>query len=185
VLDIAGAANWHGERSRMLVARYMPDGRLDRSFGRDGVVNLRLGYHSTARAIAWSRRGVLVAGRVGARSGDRETVLMRLRPNGRLDRGFGRSGVARLPERAEPVALLPTPERIFLVYEGGVRVVLGFDLGGRLEYSLPSQRLRRGTKWDLQFEAALQGRRPVLVWTMIMGPSPSSRSQIELARLGN
>ncbi|HEX6152154.1 MAG TPA: hypothetical protein VFZ19_01405 [Solirubrobacterales bacterium] len=247
---VAGTASWHGERSRMLVARYKPDGSLDRSFGRegfaavgcsrggrcganrlvvqpdgrillagriqktgakaqymskpsrlavarlradgrpdrsfsgDGVVNLRLGYHSTAREIAWSRRGVLVAGRVGARSGDRETVLMRLRPDGRLDRGFGRGGVVRLPERAEPVALLPTSERIFLVYEGGVRAVLSFDLGGGLEYSLPSRRLRRGTKWDLQLEAALQGRRPVLVWTMIAGPNPSSRSQIELARLG-
>lgn len=248
---VAGTANWHGDRSRMLVARYMPDGRLDRSFGRkgfaavgcsgrgrcgvnevvvgpdgrillagrvqkngakaqyyskpsrlavarlrpdgrpdrsfggDGFLALRLGYHATARQIAWSRRGILVAGRVGARSGTRETVLLRLRPSGRRDRAFGRGGIVRRPEPAETVALLATPRRIFVVFEEGLRAVLGFDPTGQLEYSLPSQRLRRGSKWNVSPEAALQGRKPILVWSMIKGPNTSSRSQIELARLGN
>lgn len=248
---VAGTANWHGDRSRMLIARYMPDGRLDRSFGRngfaavgcsrrgrcganqivvgqdgrillagriqkkgaraqyyskpsrlavarlrpdgrpdrsfggDGLVTLRLGYHATARQIAWSRRGILVAGRVGARSGERETVLLRLRPSGRRDRGFGRGGIVRRPEPAETVALLSTPRRIFVVFEEGPRAVLGFDPAGQLRYSLASQRLRRGSKWGVYPEAALQGRKPILVWSMIKGPNSSSRSQIELARLGS
>ncbi|HZO06736.1 MAG TPA: hypothetical protein VFB52_10130 [Solirubrobacterales bacterium] len=246
---VAGTANWHGDRSRMLVARFLPDGRLDRSFGRggfaavgcarrgrcavnqivaqpdgrillagriqksgakaqymqkpsrlavarlradgrpdrsfsgDGVVNLRLGYHATAREIAWSRRGILVAGRVGARSGERETVLLRLRFGGSLDRGFGRGGIVRRPEPSETVALLSTPRRIFVVFEEGPRAVLGFDPAGHLDYSLPSRRLRRGSKWSIYPEAALQGRKPILVWSMFKGPNPTSPSQIELARL--
>lgn len=175
-------AQYHSKPSRLAVARLHADGRPDRGFDGNGVAALRVGYHAVARAIAWSRDGILVAGRVGSRRGERQTLLLRYRPNGRLDGRFGRKGIVRGPGE-EPVAVLPTPGRIFVLDEEGPVAVRGFAPNGRPELSLPSRRLTRGSKWSAQFDAALQGGKPVLAWTMIKGPNPSSRSQIELARL--
>jgi uncharacterized delta-60 repeat protein len=81
------------------VARYFKGGRLDRSFGRDGVAEVELeplvGHGSgepdpTALALT-PDGGVLVAASldtdVGS-SGGEVGILARLRPNGALDRGF-------------------------------------------------------------------------------------------------
>lgn len=70
------------------VARFLPSGRPDRAFGGgDGVVVTRQGGRGSEVA-ALPDGGILVAGT----NGRRKPMVMRLGPNGALDRGFGRAG---------------------------------------------------------------------------------------------
>lgn len=85
--------------SEFRVTRFRRGGALDRTFSRDGsATNLlrrpghRSGYQGQAQAIAVQRDGkVIVVGYIGGRD-PHGTAIVRLRPNGRLDRGFGRDG---------------------------------------------------------------------------------------------
>jgi len=78
------------------IARYLPDGKLDRSFSRDGLASVDFGFgDADASAVAVQRGGkVLVAGS-GARNANRteeDFAVARLRANGRLDRSFSGDG---------------------------------------------------------------------------------------------
>jgi uncharacterized delta-60 repeat protein len=79
----------------LALARYAVDGRLDPSFGRDGVVVTDLGSRERAIALLLRADGRLVV--VGTRPDG--IVLARYLRNGRLDSGFGRGGtvVTRTP----------------------------------------------------------------------------------------
>jgi uncharacterized delta-60 repeat protein len=69
------------------VGRYLPNGRLDRSFGGgDGVVLLRQQRPFTAVALQKNGR-IVLASPLGGRAG-----LTRLLPNGALDKSFGEGG---------------------------------------------------------------------------------------------
>jgi uncharacterized delta-60 repeat protein len=94
------------------VFRYLPDGRLDSSFGSGGFAAADLGSFEEARAVAVQRDGkidhgygndaaeavLLQRGRVVVAGEGRDTAagdwfgLARLRSDGRLDRSFGRRG---------------------------------------------------------------------------------------------
>jgi uncharacterized delta-60 repeat protein len=78
------------------VARYLPDGRLDRSFSHDGLATIDFGFgDADATAVALQRNGkILVAGH-GARNvyrTEEDFAVARLRANGRLDRSFSSDG---------------------------------------------------------------------------------------------
>jgi uncharacterized delta-60 repeat protein len=79
------------------VARYLPNGTLDKSFSRDGLRSLDLGWgDDVASAVAIQPDGkIVVAGR-GSRneqlSGD-DFAFARLRPNGTLDPTFSGDGL--------------------------------------------------------------------------------------------
>lgn len=76
--------------SRLLV-QLTPDGRLDASFGKDGVVS-QVGLDALSAVVAHGGE-LLVSGRHA--SGRRELpteAVVRLRPDGSLDRSFGHSG---------------------------------------------------------------------------------------------
>ena len=80
------------------VARYLPDGRLDRSFSRDGRASVDFGFgDDTAHAVAVQADGrILVAGH-GTRNRYRtesDFAFARFRPDGRLDRSFSGDGLA-------------------------------------------------------------------------------------------
>lgn len=80
------------------VARYLPNGALDRSFSRDGRASIDLGYgDDVAHAVAIQRNGrILVAGhgtRNRYRTGD-DFAFVRFRRDGTLDSSFGRGGLA-------------------------------------------------------------------------------------------
>jgi uncharacterized delta-60 repeat protein len=86
---VAGGAGLAPEGGREFgaVVRYLPDGRLDRSFGAgDGVVLLRQQRPFTAVTLQENDR-ILVASPIGGRAG-----LTRLLPNGALDKSFGEGG---------------------------------------------------------------------------------------------
>jgi uncharacterized delta-60 repeat protein len=80
------------------VARYLPDGRLDRTFSRDGLASVDFGYgDDDAFAVAVQRDGrILVAGS-GTRNRYRtedDFAFARFRRDGRLDRTFSGDGRA-------------------------------------------------------------------------------------------
>lgn len=88
-------AGYH--RYRLFLARLYADGRLDRGFGgEDGSVTLgiRNGICCPPAALVVQDDGrIVVAANGGPFHRDR-VYLVRYRPNGRLDRGFGKRGVA-------------------------------------------------------------------------------------------
>ncbi len=94
----------------VLIERLLPDGSLDRSFGRRGAIAFRMPRLYTARIALDEEGRILVgaalkgrskkAGRPGLPPG---LALARLRPDGALDEGFGRRGsvLAPFPHRME------------------------------------------------------------------------------------
>ena len=80
------------------VARYLPNGKLDRSFSRDGLASVDFGYSDAdASAVAVQRGGRIVVAGSGARSANRteeDFAVARLRANGRRDRSFSGDGRA-------------------------------------------------------------------------------------------
>src|SRR3954462_6439910 len=85
---VAGGAGLAPEGGKEFgaVARYLPNGRLDRGFGRGGVVLLRQQRPFTAVALQKKGR-ILVASPIRGRAG-----LTRLLPGGALDKSFGEGG---------------------------------------------------------------------------------------------
>jgi uncharacterized delta-60 repeat protein len=85
-----------GRRSQFALARFLPSGRLDRSFGAGGTARtqIRRERFAAAAALVLARRGkLLVAGQTGLgpyAPGD--FALARYRLDGRLDRTFGKGG---------------------------------------------------------------------------------------------
>ncbi|MGE7391788.1 delta-60 repeat domain-containing protein [Streptomyces sp. NPDC004126] len=78
------------------VARYLPDGSLDRTFGTRGRVVTALTPHDDeAQALRVQHDGrIVVAGyaSIGEDADGRDFALVRYLPDGRLDRSFNRSG---------------------------------------------------------------------------------------------
>ena len=87
-------------RTRALVARFRANGHLDRSFSKNGIALINTKQRrDDGAALAVLGNGKILAGfnsgsadHYGARL---QMAVARLRPNGRLDRRFGRNGVAR------------------------------------------------------------------------------------------
>ncbi len=74
------------------VARYLPSGALDASFGAGGVSVVDFGAPSEAHGVALQPDGkIIVAGRGGSGQNG-QFALARLNPNGELDASFGSGG---------------------------------------------------------------------------------------------
>lgn len=88
---LAGSAD-SGARNDIAVARFLPDGSADRGFGHAGTVLTDVrgaGGNDVARGLALQPDGrILVAGGTDAGGGS-EFVVLRYRPDGRLDPSFG------------------------------------------------------------------------------------------------
>lgn len=129
-----GSAEWYRVA---FAAKLLPDGRLDRSFGRTGVIRLqRLGanWRGRAPAVVDASGRLLVAG-AGYSNGDfaaNKARVARLLPSGRSDRtwGGGLSPYAPLTDEiSDPIA-------IGLQSDGRV-VVLGERAGGCIRVCAP------------------------------------------------
>jgi uncharacterized delta-60 repeat protein len=107
----AGVAfgNLFGERIGL--ARYKPNGHLDKSFGTGGEVRTLIGSKYggvVARAVAIDSKGRIVV--AGSQGGPGQFfALARYKPNGNLDRSFGENGTLRTSfngyDGAESVAI--------------------------------------------------------------------------------
>jgi uncharacterized delta-60 repeat protein len=84
------------DSSHFAVARYLPDGRLDPSFSRDGRATVDFGYgNDVAYAVGHQRGGRIVVAGQGTRNRYRtedDFAFARFRRNGRLDRTFSGDG---------------------------------------------------------------------------------------------
>jgi hypothetical protein len=166
--------------SRIAVARLLPDGRPDRGFAGHGLMTLRAGFRSEATAMAQVRAGgILIACRL--RGQGREDALVRLGPDGHLDRVFATGGISHAfpPQSGIPTAILPTVRRIIVATQAsGLRpVLIGFDTAGGLDRSyprVPAAQLMPSLVSGPS--AALQAGRTVLAWTQ----EPAGRGPIGL-----
>lgn len=83
-----------GATQRFALARYLPDGQLDPTFGNAGIVTTALGGHAFIEAVAIQTDGkIVVAG--GANT---EIALARYLENGQLDPQFGNGGTTITPK---------------------------------------------------------------------------------------
>ncbi len=88
---------------KLTVARYLPSGRLDASFGHNGIFRGRFGKlpGGAAAGVALDRHGRIVLGgtaverKVGAYGHYTRFAVVRLTSDGHLDRSFGQDGEAR------------------------------------------------------------------------------------------
>jgi uncharacterized delta-60 repeat protein len=85
---IVAAGNADG---RVAVARYGPDGSVDRSFGTNGASTVGTGGLSGADGLALQLDGKIVVTGNGANV----LAVLRLRPDGTLDPTFGEEGISR------------------------------------------------------------------------------------------
>ena len=80
----------------LAVARFLPDGRLDRSFSRDGRLSFDFGYGDDfGSAVAVQPDGRIVVGGMAQHRyrTENDFLVVRLRENGTLDRTFSRDGI--------------------------------------------------------------------------------------------
>jgi uncharacterized delta-60 repeat protein len=80
----------------LAVARFLPDGRLDRSFSRDGRLSFDFGYGDDfGAAVAVQQDGRIVVGGMAQYRyrTENDFLVVRLRENGALDRTFSRDGI--------------------------------------------------------------------------------------------
>jgi uncharacterized delta-60 repeat protein len=91
---LAGAGSLLGNYDFAL-ARYLPDGSLDTSFGTDGVVTTAIGSsEDIAHSVAiQGDGGIVVAGSSVNGANDRNFALVRYNADGSLDTSFGGDGV--------------------------------------------------------------------------------------------
>jgi uncharacterized delta-60 repeat protein len=152
-ITVAGTSDAAGSND-VAVVRYRPDGTPDPAFGTGGSVLTDVGNahrDDTGRALALAPDGgvVVAGGSSAARGTDHDTLLLRYRPGGSLDRRFGQGGVALTDygagngDDALAVAVLPDariavagyaarPNARFLVarYRPDGRPDPGFGTGG-------------------------------------------------------
>lgn len=81
---------------RFVLARYLPDGQLDRSFGDHGVVTTQR-RDAFGAAVALRGGRIYLAGHGRRKGGNPSFTLLRYRSNGSLDLHFGRAGALFLP----------------------------------------------------------------------------------------
>jgi uncharacterized delta-60 repeat protein len=98
---------------RVLLARYLPDGRPDPTFGGDGIVL------ASALASYFGQAGDSLSPYTGGRwlVGTGSPVggaLLLYEPDGSLDPGFGQGGIARSPHLNRIVNLLVAPSGVIL-----------------------------------------------------------------------
>jgi uncharacterized delta-60 repeat protein len=159
------------------LARYMPDGSLDQSFGRKGKVVMSLGVNGgRGAAVALQPGGrIVVAGTARTLTARSEGVVARFRSDGSPDRGFGNNGVVRLEPGSSLQDIRATLGGRLLVAGGSDgrlllgklqfdgRYYRGFGKGGRTLIDVDGPlRCYLGRCAELQ-ALALDGRRIVAV----------------------
>lgn len=94
-LLVAGVASTgKPRRFEFFAFRLLPTGKLDPTFGKDGVVHTRMGIGALAMAVRRLPDGRIVLAGVVIRNGTNEIAVQRLTPTGQLDTTFGDQGTS-------------------------------------------------------------------------------------------
>lgn len=94
------AAGYHetGSRPNIAVARFNPDGTLDKSFSGDGKLSLALGdTQADANAVAIQYDGKILLAGFTTTGNKRDFMVARLNPDGSFDNTFSGDGIASTP----------------------------------------------------------------------------------------
>jgi uncharacterized delta-60 repeat protein len=95
IVAVGAAAPSHQFSQGFALARYRPNGHLDRSFSHNGKVSTRIGTEAAGSSVAIDSRGrITVAGPSCHSYPDCDFALARYRRNGSLDRSFSGDGKA-------------------------------------------------------------------------------------------
>jgi uncharacterized delta-60 repeat protein len=179
------------------LARLLPDGTFDPSFGRNGRVLSPHLLHGVITAFTIRRNGSILAGASGftnrhpgvraaagcgataaGREGNR-ALLIRFGPGGRLDRHFGSIAAPRSDSglAAIPVAVFRARHHIFLVTSQRGPAIRAYRLNGKALDVGRIPAVQRSAYFGIA--AAPQDRKLVIAWT----PTPSSsEGRVDLAR---
>jgi uncharacterized delta-60 repeat protein len=156
--DIAVLANGKiliagGFHDDFMLARLLPDGRLDSSFGGgDGRVLTDVNGSAYcpsdqcahANSLALSHGRIVLGGNAADTRNDQFMAVTRYRLDGRLDRGFGQGGIARF-RRGNYL----TAEHMVVLHDG--RIVLAGEYTGKRHFFLAVVRLLPSGKPDPNF----------------------------------
>jgi uncharacterized delta-60 repeat protein len=107
----------NGNNDDIALARYLPDGQLDPTFGNNGRVTLDLGSFENGNGIAIQSDGkIVISGTTG--TSNRSIVVARFNTDGTLDASFNGTGVftraAGGDDNAGPVSIQPTDGKILV-----------------------------------------------------------------------
>ena len=120
---IVVSANVTGPRERepAVLLRYLPSGKLDRSFGHGGISRAVLGNRLAGKDIAIQHNGrIVLAGTYNVpETGEARVAAARFLPDGRLDRSFARRGFFTRDFGVEGVAYAAFTQRDGRVVIGG------------------------------------------------------------------
>ncbi len=172
----------------LALGRLLPNGRLDRRFGRGGWVARAIGPRSLAADVTVQGKRILVAGTSAREQLRVADLLLRFRPNGRLDRSFAHQGVARTAVKplheernlVERMSVLSTRRGIVVVRSGESFPLLAFGRDGR-RIRIRGSRARVAPRRLLATYlppspvGALQGDRVVFAWNQ---STPSGRGGV-------
>jgi uncharacterized delta-60 repeat protein len=161
---IAGQATTAAGDGQILVARYLRDGRLDRGFGSRGIFRTALPasdgpFIATSIVQQRSTGGkFLIAGGYGQGS----MLVLRLRPNGRLDRTFGGHGTGLVTTPAGGIAQSLAVQKNGRIVLGGSNanlngrpmVVARFTRNGVLDRGFGRDGLAQVLFWDPNLAAS-------------------------------
>jgi uncharacterized delta-60 repeat protein len=130
------------EGTNIAVTRFRPDGSLDPSFGDGGIATVDFSADEFENATALS---LLPDGKIAvlARLEPSTWVLGRLRPDGRLDTGFGTGGIVRSHLDGEALDLL--------AQDDGRLVVAGRTAPTGTDFDVTLVRYRRDGRLDRSF----------------------------------
>lgn len=137
-----GGATQNGLRSVGLLMRFQPDGQLDRTFGRNGVVRIsangpRLSYGTRFYGVSLDPTGgIWVTGMAGNMYNRklRHGIVVRFNTNGTKDQSFFHRGIKRISMGDSSVAYQP------LRFKRKMYVFGSYDVGANERYFL--QRLK-------------------------------------------
>jgi len=132
----------------VFVARYLPNGRYDRSFSSDGHRVIRVAPAQSSRSVAVDRRGRIVLGSGTLAKPSRRVswipTVIRLRADGRLDRSFSGDGRVKVnPTRSDEQLSDVTIDR-----RGRIIAVSGAGASGSVIRLRPDGRLDRSFSAD-------------------------------------
>lgn len=144
---VVSGETYDGGPGRFFAARFKANGKLDRTFSGDGKVVVNLGQDEDgAWRVALTSDGRIVLAGWSVEGGDYRTAVVRLLPNGRLDRTFSKDGI-----RVMDLSPADNDHVYGLAVTADDEIVLGVNLYANGSFDPHVVKLTRSGKFDSSF----------------------------------